>query len=64
MPQSIPLTVPPSFSCRSGLSVLLAGNGPRGPYTLPFQFTSMTRRLCQEEPFHVMVLKQRTLEEV
>ena len=66
----MPPGVPPPFSCRSGLSVLLGGGvggGPAAggylPEMVPFRL-GMKRRSWLDEVYHVVTLQQVSVEEV
>jgi hypothetical protein len=62
---NIPPHAPPSYSCRSGLSALLAAVGPQGPEAVPF---SMSIRKRHQGPdhgdMHITTFEPRTLSQV
>jgi hypothetical protein len=61
---SIPLTAPPPYSCRSGLSLLLQAVGPQGrPQPVPLRM-SIKRRPGVEDTHHVMCFQEGTMKQV
>ncbi|KAL6757192.1 hypothetical protein V8C86DRAFT_1720063 [Haematococcus lacustris] len=59
---SVPPHQPPAYSCRSGLSVLMAGVGPQGPMSLPVSLSIRKKQHGMEsEEYHITSIKPRTV---
>ncbi|KAJ9530064.1 hypothetical protein QJQ45_023344, partial [Haematococcus lacustris] len=59
---SVPPHQPPAYSCRSGLSVLMAGVGPQGPMSLPVSLSIRKKQHGMEsEQYHITSIKPCTV---